>query len=69
MNRYGKTVVSCASFISCIKYFTLSGTGYQKNRHCVQENVNWQMKDAVSDTKKELSRNLACFIITLHFLK
>ncbi|SLM32308.1 hypothetical protein MTBBW1_630002 [Desulfamplus magnetovallimortis] len=41
-----KEVKMRASFISCIKYFTLSGTGYQKNRHCVQENVNWQMKDA-----------------------
>ncbi|WP_186441357.1 hypothetical protein [Desulfamplus magnetovallimortis] len=28
------------------KVFTLSRTGYQKNRHCVQENVNLQMKDA-----------------------
>ncbi|SLM27456.1 hypothetical protein MTBBW1_1010004 [Desulfamplus magnetovallimortis] len=36
-----------ASFISCRKYFTLFGTGQQKNRHCVQANVNWQMKDAI----------------------
>ncbi|SLM29698.1 hypothetical protein MTBBW1_1940025 [Desulfamplus magnetovallimortis] len=34
------------SFISCSKYFTLFGTGHQKNRNCVQANVNWQMKDA-----------------------
>ncbi|SLM27386.1 hypothetical protein MTBBW1_10045 [Desulfamplus magnetovallimortis] len=35
-----------ASFISCRKYFTLSGTVYQKNGYCVQESVTWQMKDA-----------------------
>ncbi|SLM32947.1 hypothetical protein MTBBW1_830019 [Desulfamplus magnetovallimortis] len=34
-----KMIVILASFISCRKYFTLSGTDYQENWHCVQESV------------------------------